>query len=216
MASKAAKLRAKRSIRSAGRPRKENVERYPSGKIKPSETEKETQAVAIQARKRIHGFSDSTPDKTVADQRAGYTLGLMWIDGKISEEQLEAGNEYALAIARYHRLVGIPFPSARAQSLFSIKGHDGEVTEAHAARARSASNLMMRLQGILLQCVDGPQVRQTVNSVSVMDLQHLRDMPPQQILWLRRGLTALIQSGALPNHNRNATDITRFEVRASA
>ncbi|CDM57660.1 putative conserved protein [Rhizobium favelukesii] len=216
MASQAEKLRRKRAAQGAGRPRKQGVDRYPSGKIKPAETEKETQSVAIQARKRVNGWSDETPDKKALDPRAGYTLGLICIDGKITEEQMEIGNEYALAIARYHRLVGIPFPSARAQSLFSIKGHDGEVTDEHAARARSASNLMMRLQGILLQCVDGPQVRQTVNSVSVMDLQHLRDMPPQQLLWLRRGLTALINSGALPNHNRNATDITRFEVRASA
>jgi len=216
MSSKAAKLRAKRAAQGAGRPRKEGVERYPSGKIKPAETEKETLSVAVAARKRTQGWSEATPDKAVLDPRAGYTLGLMCLDGKITEEQLEAGNEYALAIARYHRLVGIPFPSARAQSLFSIKGHDGEVSEELAARARSASNLMMRLQGILLQCVDGPQVRQTVNSVSVMDLQHLRDMPPQQLLWLRRGLSALKNSGALPNHNRNATDITRSGVCASA
>lgn len=217
MSSKAEKLRKRRASQGAGRPRKENLERYPSGKIKPAETEKETLSVAVAARKRIHGFSDSTPDKTVADQRAGYTLGLMWIDGKISEEQLEAGNEYALAIARYHRLVGIPFPSARAQSLFSIKGHDGDVTESMAKRARDASNRMMALQGILLQCVDGPQVRSTIHSVAVMDLEHLRDAPPQQILWLRRGLSALRDSGILPNHNRSSrtTDIPLSQVSST-
>lgn len=214
MASQADRLRRKRAAQGAGRPRKENVDRYPGGKIKPAETEKETLSVAVAARKRANGWSETTPDKKALDPRAGYTLGLLCLDGKITEAQMEAGDEYALAIARYHRLVGIPFPSARAQSLFSIKGHDGEVSEQLAARARSASNLMMRLQGILLQCVDGPQVRQTVNSVSVMDLQHLRDMPPQQILWLRRGLTALQQSGALPNHTKSVmtTDIPRSKV----
>jgi hypothetical protein len=41
-------------------------------------------------------------------------------------------------------------------------------------------------------------------------------MPAQQNLWLRRGLSALRDSGILPNHNRNATDITRLEVSASS
>jgi hypothetical protein len=50
---------------------------------------------------------------------------------------------------------------------------------------------MMALQGILLRCPDGPQVRSTVYNVTVMDYEHLRQMPPQQLLWLRRGLTAL-------------------------
>jgi hypothetical protein len=215
MASKAAKLRAKRSTSKSGRPRKENMERFPSGKIKPFETEKENQSVAIEARRRIHGLQDMS-DTEVKSDHVGYTLGRIYLDGKISKDQLEAGNEFALAIARYHRLTGIPFPSARAQSLFSIKGHDGEVSESMAKSARDASNKMMALQGVLLQCVDGPQVRTTVINVAVMDLDHLRDMPAQQNLWLRRGLSALRDSGILPNHNRNATDITRLEVSASS
>jgi hypothetical protein len=206
MASKAQKLRIKRAS-AAGRPRKQDVERYPGGKIKPSETQKETLSVVITARKRMNGWNDNTPDATARDARAGYVLGVMCIDGKISSEQLEIGNEYALAISRYHSLTGIPFPSARAQSLFSIKGHDGEVSAALADRARNASNLMMRLQGALLQCVDGPQVRQTVNNVTVMSYEHLRTMPPQQLVWLKRGLNALKDSGLLPNHNQHATVI---------
>ena len=60
-----------------------------------------------------------------------------------------------------------------------------------ADRARKATNRMMELQGILLGCQDGPQVRATINNVAVMDLEHLRAMPPQQMLWLKRGLNAL-------------------------
>lgn len=216
MASHAEKLRRKRAAQGAGRPRKQNVDRYPSGKIKPAETEKETQSVAIQARKRVNGWSDKAADTKAKDPRAGYLLGVLFLDGKITEDQLSAGDEYALAIARYHRLTGVPFPSARAQSLFSIKGHEGEVTESMAKRARDATNRMMSLQGILLQCADGPQVRSTIHSVAVMNYDHLRDMPPQQLLFLRRGLSALRDSGVLPTHKQNATDITRFEVRASA
>jgi hypothetical protein len=216
MSSKASKLRVKRAARGAGRPRKENVERFPSGKIKPSETEKETISVAIEARKRMNGWDDKTADTKAKDPRAGYVLGVLYLDGKITEDQLSAGDEYALAIARYHSLTGIQFPSARAQSLFSIKGHDGEVSESLAQRAREASLKMMALHGVLLQCVDGPQVRSTIHNCAVLDLENLRGMPSQQLLWLRRGLSALGDSGILPNHNRNATDITRLEVSASA
>lgn len=215
MKTRAAKLKSKRASR-AGRPRKENVERFPSGKIKPSETEKETQSVVVAARKRMNQWEGKTADAKAKDPRAGYTLGVLFLDGKITEDQLAAGDEYALAIARYHRLTGVAFPSARAQSLFSIKGHDGEVTESMAARARESTNKMMSLQGVLLRCVDGPQVRSTVHSVAVMDLEHLRDMPPQQMLWLRRGLNALRDSGILPNHNRFATDITSSEFVGAA
>lgn len=186
MAAKAQKLRIKRALRGAGRPRKENVERFPGGKIKPFETEKENKSVVIEARKRMHGAN-----MNVESPFAGYTLGRIFLDGKITEEQRQAGDEYAEAIARYHRLVGIPFPSARAQSLFSIKGHDGDVTEDMASRARRATNKMMELQGVLLRCVDGPQVKSTIHNCVVLDLDHLRGMPDQQMLWLRRGLVAL-------------------------
>jgi hypothetical protein len=206
MASKLQKPRVKRRS-NAGRPPKQDVERYPGGKIKPSETEREAISTVITARKRMNGWNDNVPDSMAKDARAGYVLGVLRLDGKIDDDQLEVGNEYALAISRYHSLTGIPFPSARAQSLFSIKGHDGEVSAARADRARNASNLMMRLQGVLLQCVDGPQVRQTINNVTVMSYDHLRTMPPQQLLWLRRGLNALSDSGLLPNHNRQATVI---------
>lgn len=208
MASKLQKIRSPKRRSSAGRPPKEDMERYPSGKIKPSETQRETMSVVIAARKRMNGWNDNAPDTKAKDEKAGYVLGVLFLDGKITQEQLDVGNEYALAISRYHSLTGIAFPSARAQSLFSIKGHDGEVSAERAERARNASNLMMRLTGVLQQCTDGPQVRQTVHNVTVMNHENLRSMPILQMSWLRRGLEALIASGLLPNHNRTATVIT--------
>lgn len=187
--SKAAKLRLKRAR--AGRPRKEGVERYASGDIKRSETQKEAMSVAIDARRRVDGWGDKVSDETVRGQLAGYTLGRMRLDGNITEEQLKAGDEYAEIMARYYRLVGVPFPSARAQTLFGIKGHEGEETQSITDRARRSSNLMMEVTGILLRCEDGPQVKQTVFNTAVMDYDHLRGMGPQQLLWLRRGLNAL-------------------------
>lgn len=185
MTSKASKLRIHRAIR-AGRPRKENVDRYPSGQIKHSETEKEVKAVAIEALKRVHGLDYSE------NGYSGFTLGRMYIDGNINKQQLEAGSDYAEQMARYYSAVGVPFPSARAQDLFSISGFGGETTAEQARRARAASNKMMELEGVLQRCEDGPRVKTTVFNVCVMDYEGMRTMPPQQLLWLKRGLNALI------------------------
>ncbi|PCK83609.1 hypothetical protein CPT32_28205 [Rhizobium sophoriradicis] len=194
MGGKATKVKTQRANKGAGRPRKTNVERFPCGKIKPFETEKDNVSVAVAARRRIHGFNRTVDDETVRSPYAGYTLGRMFLDGVITDEQRQAGDDYAEAMARYHKTTGIPAPSPRAQSLFAVKGHEGEVTESLAERARKASNRMMALQAILLACEDGPQVKSTVYNVAVMDYDHLRHMPPQQVLWLRRGLIALRKS----------------------
>lgn len=205
MASKAAKLKLKRTAR-AGRPRKENVERYPSGDIKRSETQKEVMSVAIDARKRLHRVEGHDP-------LAGYTLGRMFLDGKISKHHLEAGDEYAEIMGRYYRAVGIPYPSARAQSLFSVKGHEGEITDSIAKRARAASDRMMEVEGLLLRLEDGPQVKRTIFNLCVMDYEHLRDMPEQQLLWLKRGLNALHADKVLRTNGKSGSwDITKSEL----
>jgi hypothetical protein len=190
MGGKALKTRSKGN-KGAGRPRKEGLERYPSGDIKRSETQKEVMSVVIEARRRIDGWSEKTTDEAVKSPFAGYTLGRVFLDGRITEDQRKAGDEYAEIISRYHRLTGIPFPSARAQSLFAVKGHDGEQSESVTTKARNASNAMMEVIGVLLRCDDGPQVRALVHNLTVMDYEHLRGMGEQQMLWLRRGLTAL-------------------------
>lgn len=186
MTSKAAKLRQKRIAR--GRPRKEGAERHPCGKIKQEwsqrESEQDAISVAMTARGRIHGLNEN-------NALAGYTLGRIFLDGNISEYQRIAGDEYAAEMVRYYMLTGIPFPSARAQSLVRVRGSDGDEPQSKLDAARRASNRMMELEGILLQCEEGPQVRTTVKNVCLMDLEAMRLMPERQMLWLRRGLQAL-------------------------
>lgn len=215
MGGKATKVK-RRANKGAGRPRKEGVERYPSGDIKRSETQREAMSVAIEARRRVDGWGDKVSDETLRGQLAGYTLGRMRLDGSITEEQLKAGDEYAEIMARYYRLVGYPFPSARAQSLFSIKGHDGDVTESITDRARRASNAMMEVTGVLLQCQDGPQVKQMIHNLAVMDFEHLRGVGPQQLLWIRRGLSALANRKQLQEQRKSVMswDIQSSEVSA--
>lgn len=141
--------------------------------------------MAMEARARIHGIEDNTP-------LAGYVLGRLFLDKKINAEQRKAGDEFAEAMGRYYRLTGIPFPSARAQSIGGVRGSDGEVSESQETAARRANNTMMHLTGVLLKCKDGPQVRQTVINVCVLDYESMRTMPDTQMTLLRRGLDALI------------------------
>jgi hypothetical protein len=106
----------------------------------------------------------------------------------------------------------VPFPSARAQTLFTIKGHEGDVTESVAQRARSATNRMMELEGILLRLEDGPQVKRTVFNLCVMDYENMRDMPELQLVWLKRGLNALHADKVLRTNGKSYNwDITSSE-----
>lgn len=184
MASKSAKLRSHRvkQRQYAGRPAKEGVERYPGGQIKHSEREKEVREVAIEALSRVHNLNYH------ASGYAGYVLGRMFLDGRISACERQAGDEYATQMTRYYSLVGISHPSARAQDLHSIKGFGAETTSERARMARDASNKMMALEGALLRLQDGPRVKTTVYNTCVMDYDIMRTMSDTQLAWLRRGL----------------------------
>lgn len=200
MTSKASKLRIKR-IQRAGRPRKENVDRYPGGQIKHSERENEVRATVMEARTRVH-YLHKTPEKDVAEY-GGYTAGRLYLDGKITEEQLKAGNEYAIVIMRYCQSVGIPFPTARAQDLGRVKGFAGEESQSAQERATKATAAMTRLLTILQSCKDGPQVKQTIHNLFVMDEEALRLMPERQLLWLRCGLNELIYQEGLRKYGKS-------------
>lgn len=192
MTSKGEKLRRHRA--SQGRPRRQGVERYENGKINYStiraETETEVKAVAVGARRRVHGFNDDVPVKVVESPYAGYTLGRIFLDGNITQDERKAGDEYALAMARYYNLLGVS-PSVRAQEIFRVSGYGGEVTEDFQRAMRRASNTMMYYEGVLLQCRNGQRVKSTVYEVCVMDREALRHMPASQLDLLKAGLQAI-------------------------
>ncbi len=195
MTSKGEKLRNKRIQQ--GRPRRQDVPRYESGKIQYSalrpETEQEVKSVAIDARRRVHGYGKQVPDKLVGSPLAGYVLGRLYLDGKISKEELEAGDEYALAMSRYYCLLGVS-PSVRAQEIFRVSGYAGEVTEDFQRAMRRATNVMMHYEGVLLQCQEGHQVKTTTHNAAVMDYEGMRFMPETQLRLLRRGLQAISET----------------------
>lgn len=191
MTSVAEKLRRLRQRQAAGRPRLPG-ERYPSGDRKPSETMQETMSVATEARMRLHGVQ-SVIFKGL--DLAGFTLGRLHLDKKITEPELEAGIYYAEVMERYYRAVGMPSPNPRAQDLLAVRGHDGDPSESTQKRATTATNLMMKLEGVLLRA--GPGVKQTIKSVCVEDIETLRSMPPSQLRLLKAGLLALALSKGL-------------------
>ena len=200
MTSKAAKLRIKRATR-AGRPRKENVARFPSGQIRHEERERDVKVTVMEARARVHQLRE-IPENLVAAY-GGYTAGRLFLDGKITEEQLKAGNEYAAVIVRYCQAVGIPMPTARAQDLGRVKGSAGDESQSAQERAEKATSAMTRLLTILQGCAEGPQVKQTVHNLFVMDEEAMRLMPERQLLWLRRGLNELIYHEGLRKYGKS-------------
>lgn len=175
----------------AGRPRKQGVERYPSGDIKRSETEKEVKRVAIEAARRVHGIDTDGKDGLHA-----YTLGRMFLDKKINKPELEAGNWYAEQIERYYRATGRQSPNPRAQDFLAVRGHDGEVTMTAQERAQRASSQFTTLETVL-GCV-GNGVRSTVWNVCIMDMEALRLMSDSQLAMLRAGLRALAKTAGIP------------------
>lgn len=195
MVSKLEKVRNKRIQQ--GRPRRQGVPRYDSGLInyaalKP-ETEKEIKATVIEARRRVHGYGKGVPNETVGSKFAGYTLGRMFLDGKISEQEREAGDEYALVMSRYYMLLGSS-PSVRAQEIFRVSGYSGEITESYQRAMSRATNAMMFYEGVLLDRKDGPKIKTTVYNVCVMDYEAMREMPGSQLELLRCGLLAIAET----------------------
>lgn len=185
MASKADKLRRLRQRQQAGRPKLPG-ERYASGDRKRSETMAETMSVANDARLRQHGVQSVI---FKGRDLAGFTLGRMHLDRKVTEPELEAGIWYSEHMERYYRAVGIPSPNPRAQDLLAVRGHDGDPSQTMQDRATRATNMMMKLEGVLLRA--GPGVKQTVRNVCVEDMETLRLMPSAQLKLLKAGLRAL-------------------------
>jgi hypothetical protein len=144
----------------------------------------------------IHDTSKATAQQLAGDPHWGYLLGRLLNDGVISKGQHEAGNRFAEDMALYFGLTGVPFPSAKAQNMFAVRGSSGDDDEERGKRATKARRRMVELRDTLLACGDintGRRVLHTTNCVCVEDLDHLRTLNPLMRGWLVRGLNALIQ-----------------------
>lgn len=157
--------------------------------------------VAISRRIRHLGLVDLRTENGIltAEHQAknlylGYPLGLLYVDGKITQQQHDAGMKYAEDMWKYYVLVGIPFPSAKAQNMFAVRGMIGDETETRAVRAKAATDKMMALERVLnMVSGNGRKVKTTVFNVAVTEeVEEPRLMPERMLGWLIEGLDELI------------------------
>jgi hypothetical protein len=97
-------------------------------------------------------------------------------------------------MAAYFGLTGVPFPSAKAQNMFAVRGSSGDDDEERGKRAAKARRRMVELRDLLLACGDintGRRVLHTVNAVCVEDIDHLRTLNSPMKAWLVSGLNSL-------------------------
>lgn len=205
MSSKGEKLRAHRV--NQGRPRRIGVVRFENGKIDYGamrrETEDEVKSTAIKARMRLHDLNK----REAESPHAGYTLGRIFLDGKITERQLEAGNEYALAMARYYLLLGVSV-SVRAFELYRVSGYSGEITSDYqqamcraTASAEHYDTSWRKKFGSHWR-----QIRNTVFDTAFMDLDAMRFMTDRQIRLLRGGLDSIIEQWSCTDRKKRLMD----------
>ncbi len=214
MAKVAARTRSAKLAAKRGRPKlpANTNTREPNGRLsrRNERTELlEHEMISTVAATRVRHLHLVGPDAMAkaADERYGYLLGRIRMDGKITDEQHAAGRRYAEDMARYYGLTGVPFPSAKSSYLFSVKPWEDPV-DAHSRRtvaqtseertdaARKAVVRRDKLRDILLATGDintGRRVIHTVNAVCVEDLDHLRDLNPPMLAWLKAGLNTLVK-----------------------
>lgn len=148
----------------------------------------ENMSIVVAARMRLYGLTEEQANSV----EAGYELGRLFLSDRITKLQHEAGKKYAEDMARYYGLTGVPFPSARAQNLFAVRGEAGE-SEGKATAARSARDKANRLHELLLRVGDNQtaiRIQRIVNGVAVSD--QALGKSTQDHFHLRRGLNALI------------------------
>ena len=135
-----------------------------------------------------------TAEEQAKDPRRGYALGLMLLDHSITQRQHDAGVKYAEAMARYYGLTGTPFPSARAQNLFAIRGNEGDEDENKSEAAKKARSKANALRDVLLgvgNIDEGRRVVHSVNELVVLDNVQARRWPDHMLHFIRKGLNRL-------------------------
>ena len=92
-----------------GRKRKSGA-RYACGKLSRAETERDTMATALAARRRHFGVTT----KQARDERLGTSLGRLAFRGLISDLQYQAGVAFGELYLQHNVTVGLPTPSPRS------------------------------------------------------------------------------------------------------
>lgn len=198
----AAKLRQKRGARLLPSTDREPNGRKSRRKLATKERgrnmEMAVMDTAIQRRVRHLGVTE----KQALDPLCGSVLGRLRFDNRVTQAQYDAGVKYGEDMGRFYMLTGTPFPSARAQDLFAVRGDDGETTENKAAQARAARDKANKLRTVMLGCGDintGRKVVHTVTEIVIMDTEQARGWSDFMIGLLKRGLNALAKEYGILN-----------------
>lgn len=154
--------------------------------------------VAIANRIRHHDISDArisgrkvTAEEQAASPLFGHVLGRLYLAGLITEGQLGAGIRYSEDMGRYYSTTGIPFPSARAQNLFAVRGESGESAD-KAEAAKMARHRARLIRDTLLAAGDidtGRRIEHLVKATCFLDEDRKWSAPAVDLL--RRGLNRL-------------------------
>lgn len=75
-------------------------------------------STVLAARQRLY----AVPMADAGSAEAGYELGRLWLSGKISARQLEAGKEYHCLVADYQRAIDMPSPYPQGMDLGAARG----------------------------------------------------------------------------------------------
>lgn len=168
------------------------VPRYPSGQPKHStrtpkgETEVQVMATVIEYRKRM------MPKASEAEVRAsvaGYELGRMMMDRRITPRLHRAGYDYARIVDDYQRATGYPSPFPRSLDLGMARGLS-LASDMSADRIRAIANVYMRMQTAL--SLAGGAAAREVREVCIFD------RPAYSLDHLKVGLFALADFFRIP------------------
>jgi hypothetical protein len=101
------------------RPRKANVARDRAGKSR-GESAEAVQAVVLAQRIRA-----GAPPKDAHSHLWGFTLGILRCLSQVTEDQYDAGYEYAEIVHRHNALMGIGMPFPKSPSTIMVSGGNG-------------------------------------------------------------------------------------------
>lgn len=195
-----ARTRGEKLRRKRGRAVLPAAEREPNGKksrrqASKQEQEHEMQAAAI-ATAKAQRVRMGVPESLALDPRLGYELGKLTVLGILGEHQHQAGKRFAEDMGRFYSLTGIGFPSARAQNLYAVHGHEGDI-DTRAAAASSARSRMTELRAALLGKGPIDRGRRVYRATHAICVEDQRCMPADEP-FLRWGLNVLVRFYGIP------------------
>jgi hypothetical protein len=116
------------------------------------------------------------------DARGSY-LGTLWADGKITDQELAAGQDYCHRYREYAALNGLPAPTPKVGSYGEIRGgsRPDRIARARAARAQHETD-----QAILRSCAAG--TRWAMRRACILD-------EPAPLRLVKTGLAELVKHG---------------------